>query len=56
MHVTDLARAVAPESAWNVIGMHPGEKLHDDNFQYFFNTIKILLKHHYDIIKILLQI
>ena len=29
MRVTDLAHAVAPESTWNVIGMRPGEKLHE---------------------------
>jgi len=29
MRVTDLARAVAPDSTWDVIGMRPGEKLHE---------------------------
>ncbi|MCL2459737.1 MAG: UDP-N-acetylglucosamine 4,6-dehydratase (inverting) [Euryarchaeota archaeon] len=29
MRVTDLARAIAPDSTWNVIGMRPGEKLHE---------------------------
>lgn len=29
MKVTDLARAIAPEAKWNVIGIRAGEKLHE---------------------------
>jgi len=29
MKVTDLARAVAPEATLNIVGIRPGEKLHE---------------------------
>jgi UDP-N-acetylglucosamine 4,6-dehydratase len=29
MNMMDLARAVAPEAQWDIIGIRPGEKLHE---------------------------